>query len=79
MVCFVFIFVSSLVNGNMERLWNLRNDYFKISNKLATTHQQLAILNKQLKKVKDPHFLEQEAKERLNLANENELVFIFVD
>lgn len=77
MAC-VFVFsVSIVLNGNVFRLWNLHRDYDRINAEISSTRQNIASLNGQLKQAKDPSYIERQARDKLDLASEDDLVFVF--
>lgn len=77
MVCLV-VFVSSIVlNGNVFRLWGLHRDMDRIGTEIQQTRENIKTLNAQLKQAKDPAFIERQARDKLDLAGEHDLVFVF--
>ena len=76
----VFVFAVSIVlNGNLWRLWGLHRDYDRISFEIDETKKGIASLAVQLKQAKDPAFIERQARDKLDLAGEHDLVFVFPD
>lgn len=79
-LCCVGIFAVSIVlNGNVFRLWNLHRDYARIELEIAETRTNISTLGAQLKQAKDPSFIERQARDKLDLAGEHDLVFVFAD
>jgi hypothetical protein len=76
----LFVFaVSVVVNGNLFRLWNLHRDFARIGHEIQQTREGIFTLQAQLKQAKDPAFIERQARDRLDLAGEHDLVFVFSD
>lgn len=76
----LFIFgVSIVLNGNLWRLWGLHRDYDRISLEISETKKGIGDLAVQLKQAKDPAFIERQARDKLDLAGEHDLVFVFPD
>jgi cell division protein FtsB len=74
----LFVFgVSIVLNGNLWRLWGLHRDFARISEEISTTKQGIRDLSGQLKQAKDPAFIERQARDKLDLAGEHDLVFVF--
>lgn len=78
-VCFMIFVVSVVLNGNAFRLWGLHRDYSRIQYEIDNTHSTIIQLNSQLKEAKDPSFIERQARDKLDLAGEHDLVFVFAD
>ena len=72
----IFI-VSIILNGNVFRLWGLHRDFDRITSDIAQTKTNIAGLSGQLKQAKDPAFIERQARDKLDLAGEHDLVFVF--
>ena len=76
--CFIFI-GSIFLNGNIWRLWSLHRDYDQINAEILQAQESNRTLQTQLKQAKDPAFIERQARDKLDLAGENDLVFVFSD
>lgn len=64
-------------DGSVFRLWNLHNDQKRITANIANLEKEFKVLDTQFIKANDPDFLEQQARDRLDLASEDELIFVF--
>ncbi len=79
LVC-IFIFTISIVlNGNMWRLWSLHRDSARIQQEISDSRSSITELSLQLKQAKDPVFIERQARDKLDLVGEHDLVFVFSD
>ncbi|UOE99732.1 septum formation initiator family protein [Bdellovibrio reynosensis] len=78
-VCLIVFCVSIVLNGNVFRLWNLHRDFDRINSEISATKQNISTLSDQLKQAKDPSFIERQARDRLDLAGEDDLVFVFAE
>ncbi len=77
MVC-LFIFVISLfINGALWRVWGLRRDLGTIQNQIDAAQKQSTILDVQIKQAKDPVYIERQARDKLDLVGEHDLIFVF--
>jgi hypothetical protein len=63
-ICTVVLFASLLVNGALWRVWGLHRDISVIVH---------------IKQAKDPVYIERLAKDKLDLVNRDDLVFVFAD
>lgn len=75
--CVVIVFSSLLLNGSFWRLWNLHRDKERKQREILTTIRETESLKMQLLQAKDPDYIEHQAKDRLDFAGENDLVFVF--
>lgn len=76
--CCLIVFVASIIlNGNVFRLWGLHRDFDRINEEIQQTRRNIASLSGQLKQAKDPVFIERQARDKLDLAGEHDLVFVF--
>lgn len=72
----IFIF-SVLLNGTLIRLWGLHRDHAGILREIDLTQKSISSLEAQLIEAKDPAFIERQARDKLDLAGEHDLVFVF--
>ena len=75
--CLVLIFFNVVYDGTLLRMWNLFNSRKTLEKRLEKMEQKNFLVEKRLKKLSDSKFLEKEAKDRLNLIGEEDIVFIF--
>lgn len=76
-VC-IFIF-SLFFNGALWRIWSLRHDLSTIQGQIINSKDQSKALDMQIKQAKDPSFIERQAKDKLDMVGEHDLVFVFSD
>ncbi len=77
--CLVFVGVSLLLNGSLLRLYGLHRDEIRLKVQTQQVTESLVDLEKQLRQAQDPAYLERQAMDRYDLADENDLVFVFSD
>ncbi len=76
----MFLAVINLVfDGSLFRLWKLHQDNGQIHGRIERLKAENANLEVRLREAKDPGFLEKVARERFDLVNERDLVFVFSD
>lgn len=75
----LFLAGSILFNGTLWRLWGLHRDEERIHTEIEATRGEISRLNRQLRQAKDPAFIERQARDRLDLVGEKDLVFVFPD
>ncbi len=79
LVCLAFATLSLVFDGILWRLWGLRRDHERLTTDLIHIQGDLKSLGLQLKQAKDPSYIERQARDRLDLVGENDLVFVFPD
>ncbi|WP_413558471.1 septum formation initiator family protein [Bdellovibrio sp. HCB209] len=76
-ICMIIFGVSIVLNGNLWRLWGLHRDFDRITMEIDNSKKATLDLEVQLKQAKDPAFIERQARDKLDLAGEHDLVFVF--
>lgn len=76
-VCGAFAFLNFIINGNIYRLWNLNNEYQKMLQRVEKNQKVIAQLDQDIANMKDPLYIERQAIEKLDLVEENDLIFVF--
>lgn len=77
LTCVVFALLQLLIQGNLFHLLRLHNDREALTASLSNIQGDLRVLDQKIRQAKDPVFIEKEAKDRLDMAGEDELVFVF--
>ncbi len=75
----VFVIGSLVFEGSLWRLYILQKEKQKLSKNIQIEKNKIALILKEIKRAKDPSFLEHQARERLELLEEDDLLFIFSD
>jgi cell division protein FtsB len=78
-VCAICFAVTLLLNGLLWRLWGLRRDYARLGHEITESQNSIEKLSAQLKQAKDPSFIERQARDKLDLVADKDLVFVFSD
>lgn len=68
-----------VLKGGLLHLYQLQRDHGNLSQQLIDLRQDVAKLDGQLKMAKDPSFIERQALDLYDLAQEHDLVFVFPD
>ncbi len=77
--CLIFAGVSLLFNGGLLNLYSLHRDFGRLTQQIESVHAQITDLDLQLKRAKDPVYIERQALDRYDLVEEHDLVFVFAD
>jgi hypothetical protein len=75
--CILFVTLSALFNGVLWRLWALHRDHDRRFTEMVRAKSSIHQLQLQVEQAKDPVFIERQARDRLDLAGEKDLVFVF--
>lgn len=75
----LFTCASLLLNGSLFNLYRLHRDQKILAEQIESAKFQIAELDRQMLKVKDPTFIERQALDNFDMANEKDLVFVFPD
>lgn len=78
-VSFFLVAAGLLLDGSLFRLWRLHRDSKEIARRTELLRSETIDLDKKIKRAKDPNFIELEAREKFDLANEGDLIFVFSD
>jgi hypothetical protein len=74
-----FAGLSLLFNSGLLNLYSLHRDHQRLTDQIQAVKLQVDELDLQLKKAKDPAFIERQALDRYDLVEEHDLVFVFAD
>ncbi len=77
--CLAFAFTSLVLNGTFLNLYRLQRDHSLILEQIEATKLTVVDLDRQLKMAKDPAFIERQALNLYDFAEEDDLVFVFAD
>jgi cell division protein FtsB len=76
-VCLSLALFTLIFEGTFLQLWHLVGEKNRLQEKLVRVESATANLRDQIKKAKDPYYLERRAREQFDLVEEDDLVFIF--
>lgn len=77
LLCLTFCFFSLVIQGSLFNLYNLKSDHNELREKIAVLEWQTQKLKMKVSQVKDPKFLEIEARNEFNMVSPGDLIFIF--
>jgi cell division protein FtsB len=73
----VFALVGILLDGTLYQMWELNAEKKNTQQKIQETQQSIKKLQKQIQMAHDPKFIEREARDRFDLVNKDDVVFVF--
>jgi hypothetical protein len=74
---FGFFILTLSLNGVPLRLWGLSRDLDRYQNEISNAELAIADLGLKLSQASDPLFIEKQARDRLDLAGKDDLIFVF--
>ena len=75
--CLVFFFGSLLFNGTALRLWGLHRDQTRLVSEIEQLKLEKESVLHQIDQASDPYFIERQARERFDLVEDQDLLFVF--
>ena len=75
--CFGFFILTLSLNGVPLRLWGLYRDMDRYNEEIIKAELAIKELSVKLSQASDPLYIEKQARDRLDLAGENDLIFVF--
>src|SRR5688500_2914754 len=79
LLCAFLLMVGLILDSSLFRLWRLNRDSQDLSARIENLKKEKIDLEIKIKKADDPHFIELQAREKFDLAQEGDLVFVFAD
>lgn len=79
LLCLIFALAGILVDGTLYQMWELGVEKKNMQQKILTTEISIKKLQKQIRMAHDPRFIEREARDRFDLVNKDDIVFVFSD
>lgn len=76
-LCCVFFVGSLLWKGGWISLYSLYRDEGEIQSQMVRLRTDIDNLDLQMKRAKDPSFIERQALDQLDMASDHDLVFVF--
>lgn len=75
--CGLFFVASVVLNGSIFRVWSLNRDLVQLQKMSVETNAGIRQIEVQLRQAKDPVYIERQARDKLDMVNEDDLVFVF--
>jgi len=79
LMCLILAGVGTVLDGTLYKIWSLNNERKNVEAKVTETQKSIQTLQKQIKMAHDPKFIEREARNRFDLVNKDDVVFVFAD
>lgn len=76
-LCLVFVSLTLIIDGTFWNLWELKQEKQRLVRDIHSTLEKSGALSFQIHRAKDPNYLKKQARDRLDLLAEDEIVFLF--
>ena len=76
-LCGLFLLISLVFDGTLFHAFRLNRDLRVLKNRILRLESKNRLIKEKIQKSDDPEVIEREARERLDFANESDLIFIF--
>src|SRR2546430_13385888 len=76
-ICLCLVLTTLLADGTLIKIWGLNQDIHKVQNNLNLVNVEIERVEKQVHQANEPAYIEREARDRFDLVEDNDLVFVF--
>ncbi len=76
-VCNIVFAIYLFANGAVWRVWALKRDHNTILEQINKSKQLSGSLDMQIKQAKDQSYIARQAKDKLDMVGEHDLIFVF--
>ena len=73
----LLVFVWALLDGTLFRIWSLQQEAQKVENRIEELRIETHSLDAQIRQAKNLNFVERQARDRFEMVEEDDLVFVF--
>ncbi len=75
--CLLVLTISLFLNGTVWKVWGLYRDRTVIKEQISQAQITIKSYDQQMIQAKDATFIEHQARDKMDLVSENDLVFVF--
>lgn len=77
LICAVLGLLAIVYDGSLYRYWSLKQTETELSERISQIQNASQTIKSQIEQTKTSRFIERQARERLDLVGEDEMVFVF--
>jgi cell division protein FtsB len=77
LVCLCFVFLSLVSEGSLWRLYRLNKDRSILTLKIQEEKTKIVKIQGEIRRSREPLYVERQAREKLELLEKDDLLFIF--
>ena len=75
--CLAVLIATLFLNGTLWKLWGLYRDQETIENQVFETKAQMRVIDTQIKQATDTTYIERQARDKMDLVGDHDLIFVF--
>jgi cell division protein FtsB len=77
MLCLLLLFTGLVFDGSLWRLYQIWKNQEIIASRIQDENIKIVKIKQQLSQLKNPEYIEKQARERLEFLEKNDLLFVF--
>lgn len=78
-LCFGLLLAGLVFDGSLWQLYNLRKNHLILESKISEENDKIGKLEQQMSQLKNPAYIEKQAKDRLEFLEKDDLLFVFAE
>lgn len=75
--CVMGLVITLFLNGTLWKLWGLYRDQNTIISQSLEAKAQMRVIDKQISQATDTTFIERQARDKMDLVGDHDLIFVF--
>lgn len=75
--CLAVLVATLFLNGTLWKLWGLYRDETNIVAQSLEAKAQMRVIDKQINQATDTTFIERQARDKMDLVGDHDLIFVF--
>ncbi len=76
-ICFCLLMIGIVFDGSLWRLYHIHQNKELLETKINEENNKIEMIKLQLGQLKNPAFIEKQARERLEFLEKDDLLFVF--
>lgn len=77
LACFAVLVATLFLNGTLWKLWGLYRDESSIVAQSLQAQSQMKLIDRQIQQATDTTFIERQARDKMDLVEDHDLIFVF--
>lgn len=75
--CIAVLVATLFLNGTLWKLWGLYRDQGTIISQSFEAKAQMRVIDKQIQQATDSTFIERQARDKMDMVSDHDLIFVF--
>lgn len=77
LLCLILLFIGLVMDSSLWRLYQTHTNKLALVSKIQEENEKILKIKHQLDQLKNPAYIEKQARERLEFLEKNDLLFVF--